>query len=432
MNSNTTGLQLKKSLGLNNFKFVQITRVLATSAFRTYMIFFDSRFPNTPLTSGRILRNPMPSMVYLWPFRSKPMLTTPFAIEEFNGQLETSLFFVIDIAGYLGNPGLRTKVIEEVRDRDIKDAYTYLCELLRYNNIPDEYAFSQKCNLAKEQKIPLNILEFQGDQGRRPKASSRLDNPIIVLHTGDNRYIIIDGNHRFLQRKNNNEKYIQGIIVDYPNIRKSKTRFGYVNFEESKNFIYTKNISQLQEGLTIPDLRANSISSLNKKFLNVRRKEGESGSVLEGIKWDENKDSIFLTYNIAPTYSTEVTNYDPEGNEYLDNRYTAQIEFLNVSNYIGTKKDFLEFTPKEQGQLILQMINDAEVKLWSSDPSWRMQGSMENMTDLDASVYPYTGPKGKGIWNQRHGSEFHLSKHILEILNQIRFLYADIAKALRG
>lgn len=244
-------------------------------------------------------------------------MAPPFDIEDFNGQLETGLFFVIDIAGYLGDPGIRTKVIENT-------------------------------------------------------------------------------------------------------------------IKESQNiFVYARSLKQLQEGLTIPDLKKNSISSLNKKFLKLRRSEGESGSTLMGARRDKESDSVFLVYSIAPTYDKEVLNYSSDGAAYMDSKYIAEIEFLNASNYIGDQDTFKSFKPSEQGKLVLDMIDKAEIKLWSSDPSFIYQGAMETLDDLDTSIYPLWSKKGHGIWNQRHGSEFHLTKHLLEILNQIKFLYTDIAKALR-
>lgn len=117
-------------------------------------------------------------------------------------------------------------LVEEVKDRDIRDAFTYLSEITG-NEVP--YSdFEEALSRAREQQIPLDILSFQGDNKRRPKASSRLDNPIIVVHTGDDKYPIIDGNHRYLQHKNMGKETILGIILELPLLKRSKDKRRWV------------------------------------------------------------------------------------------------------------------------------------------------------------------------------------------------------------
>lgn len=306
----TIGSELKTKLGLDNFKYVSIVRVLSIS-YRTYLVVYNSRYLNLPITNTMVYSAQMPSMIYTYPFSRKPNMGPVQKIEDFNGSLDGSLFFMIDLAGYLGNPNLRTRIIE--------------------------------------------------------------------------------------------------------------------------NKVYSKSLKSLTEGLLLSDIKTNAISDLNKKFLNLRRTDGKSGSYFKDANWIESDDSVYLVFHVNPTYDKTVTNYSPSGNEYKDNKYIVQVQFEEVSKVLGDKETFKSFTPKEQGELVLQMINECEIKLWSSDPSFVFQGAFEAMSDLGASIYPMWGPRhSTGIWAQRHGTEIHETKHISEILEIIPALYQDISIKLRN
>jgi hypothetical protein len=390
----TTGMILKQQLGLEKFKYVVMARCLETT-YRVYLVFIDSRWPTTPLMSGRVFRKPMPSMIFIYPFKTQPSTTPIFNIEDFNGSLNQSLFFVVDISGNFGTPSLRTKFNESTSNENWQ----------RYINQPSE---------------AIKNGEFYWQDSSNDE-----------IHGGKISYLdpkdfIVEVNCKL-----HNKKCFTANFRDSQNDEWWKEAQKVILINEFRNYIYSQNISNLLEGLTINDLKKNAISNLNKIYLSKRRKEGQSGSYLEEINWDEEKDTITLEWSIVPTYEKSVTNYSPTGDKYTANDYLAEVQFINVNKYLGTKKDYLEFTPKEQGQLVSDMLKNGEVKLWSSDPSFIFQGTMEAMDDLDASIYPLWSPKGKGIWNSRHGKEPHVTKHIAEILSVIFQNYSIIAKLLR-
>jgi hypothetical protein len=310
--SNNSGVILKKQLGLDKFKYVQVARILVSNV-KIYFVFMDSRHSNTPLTSMMLFRNPMPSMIFTYPFQSKPQIGPAMDIEQFNGMIENSLFLVVDISGRMGDDNLRTKVIENI------------------------------------------------------------------------------------------------------------------NLKESYSFIYLKSLKEL----TLPDIKNSVLLQRNKDFLKQRRDNGETGTYLKTIEWNEEDDTILLTFDITPTYEKSVDNYTPELQKYIDNKYIGQIQFLDVSKYIGNKKTYNEFSPSDQGKLVLDLMQNSEVKIWISDPSWWLQGSYEVFSELDASLYDYKGPKKTGKWDSIYGEEIHGTKHLGELLYIIKNLYSDIAKALR-
>ena len=80
------------------------------------------------------------------------------------------------------------------------------------------------------------------------------------------------------------------------------------------------------------------------------------------------------------------------------------------------------------------MINNATAKISSDDASWLYQGMWQNATDLDYAIFPYTGPKGKGEWSNRHMGEdpaIYISKHIREVFQQIKKDASKISGVLR-
>ena len=371
----TTGMILKQQLGLEKFKYVVCSRVLETT-YRLYLVFIDSRWPNTPLMSGRILRKPMPSMLFTYPFKRQPMTTPIFNIEDFNGSLNQSLFFVIDISGNFGDSSLRTKFNESFN--------------LDYNQY---------------KKLLLSIRD----------------------------------NYKIMSKKDLINKLVKDFGYSFKDIENfydnAISKPNQLDKIKENNFIFCKGISSLLEGLTISDLKKNAISSLNKKYLGIRRKEGESGSELVGIEWDINIDALTLEWRITPTYEPRVLNYSEDGAAFNSDHYTARIQFENVSKYLGDKETFKSFTPKDQGKLVLEMLNNGEVRLYSSDPSFLFQSSWEFLDEVGAAMYPLPSKKGKDIWANRHTGTsiqgLHLTKHLSEILSIIVQNYSDIAKLIR-
>ena len=95
----TTGLELKRALGLEDIRYVAMSRVLI-STYKVYYVFYDTRRVSTPITNQRALRGNMPT-------------TTPLIdIKDFNGVLRGSMFFTIDLAGQYSNQKLLTHTLE--------------------------------------------------------------------------------------------------------------------------------------------------------------------------------------------------------------------------------------------------------------------------------------------------------------------------------
>lgn len=99
----TTGQELKKLLGLENFRYVRIARALISSL-KIYFIWYDSIRTSMPITAFRIRKSPWTTMIWhgtdLKHGSDKPpVFAPPIDIKEFNGIMENGLYVTVDLAG---------------------------------------------------------------------------------------------------------------------------------------------------------------------------------------------------------------------------------------------------------------------------------------------------------------------------------------------
>ena len=200
---------------------------------------------------------------------------------------------------------------------------------------------------------------------------------------------------------------------------------------------------------TISDLRSNAPNPHEKQFLKTRQTKGEQGTFLTGLSWNDrnkraigkekNTSTLTLTFNVRPTYKGSQGNYTQKGTQTgTKKNYQVKIQFQNINDWVESRQAFLGLTKGEQIEFIHGIIKDADVKIWSDDPSWIYQGNYENAVELDYSLYswPSNVPKAKGRWAKiKTGSTttpyFSLSKHMIETLTIIPFIADQIAKMIR-
>jgi hypothetical protein len=127
MASKTTGEILKERLGLSHLKYVELSRVLI-STYKVYLVFYDSRKPNFPITTKRALKSDHIGMLYQYPFEDEPMVLPLIHLHEFNGPLHPAMFFVVDLSGEYGvsknKVDLKRESIESVFFGSLKEYVT--------------------------------------------------------------------------------------------------------------------------------------------------------------------------------------------------------------------------------------------------------------------------------------------------------------------
>ena len=117
-----------------------------------------------------------------------------------------------------------------------------------------------------------------------------------------------------------------------------------------------------------------------------------------------------------------------------DNHYEVEVLFEEISQYLGTKEEFLSLSKGDQIKKLRELVRKGEVRIHANDFSFYYQGMWENADALDYSIYDFPGPAGKGIWSTRHKGEspaIYISKHIIEVLSAIPFAIDEISSEIR-
>lgn len=192
-------------------------------------------------------------------------------------------------------------------------------------------------------------------------------------------------------------------------------------------------------GKTLEELLKVIPSDRNRYFLKKRQEDGNSGSFLQFVDWNEKNDYIRLIYHVVPTYEKiiKIISSTKTGNEYISDHYECILELEDTKKFLGLKDEFLKLSSKEQEKLFRKYINETTLKVHSNSLDFYWQGTWENLDREGISVYhfPSMKPKGKQIWSIRHKNEkyaLYLGKHILEVLGTLKFLVSKIVKMIRG
>ncbi len=99
----TTGIELKKALGLSKIRYVKISRALI-SARKILFVWYDSYRSMSPITNHRIKRFPWVSTIVhgtdlAHGSNKKTVFTPPVSIEDFNGAIKGTLIVPVNLAG---------------------------------------------------------------------------------------------------------------------------------------------------------------------------------------------------------------------------------------------------------------------------------------------------------------------------------------------
>lgn len=99
----TTGKQLKKTLGLEGFREVFVSRVLVPSTTKINLVIYDSKRKELPLSRRKIRNIPYTAMAFSGSYLAQGKYKTPslmplLKIEDFNGILSNYIFLTIDLS----------------------------------------------------------------------------------------------------------------------------------------------------------------------------------------------------------------------------------------------------------------------------------------------------------------------------------------------
>lgn len=186
------------------------------------------------------------------------------------------------------------------------------------------------------------------------------------------------------------------------------------------------------------DILANTaISNLTQKWYELRMSNGETEIKLNSATYNTRMFNNYLELVFFAKSSYGNTSYiaATEVPQAPNGWYTLVLRFYKVSKILG--KDFKSIGYREIENRLKKVIHQCDVKFYSDDPSWFFQGGFELADKNKMSIYKYTGPKGNGIWENRHKSsggvsaQIYLTKHFAQLIHEIDSYITQIAKTIQ-
>ena len=145
-----------------------------------------------------------------------------------------------------------------------------------------------------------------------------------------------------------------------------------------------------------------------------------------------------LTFDVKPTFARGLES-DDKGNLKNTKQYYVKIQFVNAEKY--AKCDLSELIDLSKNEIKTKwksIVDNCDLKFHSNDPSFYWQGFWEDLDSKGAAIFPFKGPKGKGIWRDIHAesgglydSKFRVTKHITQILLDLKEYEGEIIQYLQ-
>lgn len=184
---------------------------------------------------------------------------------------------------------------------------------------------------------------------------------------------------------------------------------------------------------TIDSLATSAVSGLTQKHLD-KRYQNDFNIDLAQAAYYKKQDFLEMIFFANSTYGATgfIAATDlPQGK---NGQYTLCIRFYKVGQYL---KDEAKMGYSQLEQALKQCVHNCDAKFYSDDPSWFYQGGWEACDKAGMSIYKFTGPKGKGVWAERHkasgglSGDAYLSKHLAQVVYEIDSYIRSAAQNLQ-
>jgi hypothetical protein len=205
--------------------------------------------------------------------------------------------------------------------------------------------------------------------------------------------------------------------------------------------------------LTIPQLKQidSLTSDLTKKYKDIRDKvQGRANTNTKFLKTEVIEETGSIRFYFLTEATSELEKqgkvghkltpepkkqFNPTTNKLESNpsqTYTLIMQLENIipnNAYSGEPWIYVYDGEIINSKLILDLIEVADVKLFSNDPSFTYQGFSYKLTNLNANIYPNTIPDRQ--WRAKHGDAI-LTKHWNSVLSSdyINFVSNQLAVSL--
>lgn len=230
------------------------------------------------------------------------------------------------------------------------------------------------------------------------------------------------------------------VTVDLAGHQLAKKGVYTKTFGEAINVHYFPDLfHKLEEDVTIADLRdTGNISDLTMKFRRERNSiMGAENTTAKLVDLMVNKDAN----NVVFAFLTEATDKypddyvykqaDPDANFNLKRNtsetYEIYIKILDFFDWLDAQKgeDDTEITPK----LMKEILEVANVQVWSNSPSFHWQGFNFWLSQLDGAMFP-TKIRPQ-FWDKKHGDgDAFVDKHLYGLLRSLPFFLNPMSSML--
>jgi hypothetical protein len=189
------------------------------------------------------------------------------------------------------------------------------------------------------------------------------------------------------------------------------------------NHIYERTIKELGD----------YSSGITTKALHNRYSYGNHGVQLASATADLTEDFLEIVFICDSSYGGQPMPRTVGPKLQSSGKYTIVLRFYKVGDILTS--DFKNMDQATKESVLTRVLEECDIRFHSDDPSFQWQGVWENLSKLRLSIYGFRGPKGDGIWQQRHLStidgDVYLTKHMVQVLDELDAWVPYIAKKIK-
>lgn len=179
--------------------------------------------------------------------------------------------------------------------------------------------------------------------------------------------------------------------------------------------------SRLKE-TSLVNLGKYAVSSLTDLHLQVRYSQEYRWALKSSTMW-KSHDLLEIVFKVYSTFKKGeplrlFASPYPQASGY----YTVAVRCYKISEIISIE-EWKRMTLPDKTATIELLVESADCKVYSDDPSFYYQGVWEDLYKQGLSIFKFPGPEGDGLWSARHSDTqargVHVTKHIAQLAKEI-------------
>ncbi len=157
----------------------------------------------------------------------------------------------------------------------------------------------------------------------------------------------------------------------------------------------------MSEQFALTDLSQHAISDITREYL-FDREHGDGSNTIRLHDVQIRGDKLYIHFRVYPTYSAESSRVMSNGQSTKTDFYDTLFEISDVEANLGDLETYKQFNAAEQISVLRDFLKQGMTRVFCNCEAFHKQGHWENLAKLDSTVFPFPGPKGTGVWTQRH------------------------------